>query len=331
MTEYQCDFCSKTYKHRQSLSVHKKKCKFNNSQLIPENDKSKYKPNDKSSISQNGLSFSQKNVDTSVNSNTNTGEIKKLYKCEYCDKVYKHYQSRYKHQKKCPMKTDDKDTFTKEDMDQKINEMRAEMLEMFNKQFKMHHKTFDKLKRNLASNNNSNNSNNININNTTNNTNNNNLTINNNINIIPLGKEDFINTLNKEQQKRVVNSIYNSIKHLCNITHFNPDTPQYHSFVITNNQNNIAYTFDDKQNKFKVVTKEELIFDLIHERGSDIRDFIDINEEELRKGVCKRVKDFIDRLDTDRQYFKKKGNEIKALIYSNTRNKEINNIKTLNV
>ena len=264
MSEFSCNYCSKSYKHRQNLHRHLKQCKekqneYNSTTKKP-HDKSKYKPYDKSIISQNGLSFSSKNDDITVKITCKTGENKKTYKCEYCDKVYKHYQSRHKHQKKCALKTEDKDTFTKEEMDQKINEMKTEMMKMFNKQFKMHHKTFDKLKRNLEknlNNNTTNNNNTINNNTTNNNTTNNNLTnnnltnnnltINNNINIIPLGKENFVDKLDKEQQIAVVNSIYNSIKQLCNFTHFNPDTPQYHSFVITNNQNNIAHTYDDKE------------------------------------------------------------------------------------
>ena len=125
-----------------------------------------------------------------------------------------------------------------------------------------------------------------------------NLTIQNNINIIPLGKENFSSILAKEKQIEVVNSIFNSIKHLCDLTHFNPDTPQYYSFVITNTQNNIAYIYDDKTNSYISITKKELIFDLFHERGSDVRDFIEINEEDIRPSVENRVNKFIDRIDT---------------------------------
>ena len=321
MTSYVCDLCNKSYKHRQSLSIHKKKCigiknelnlKFCNqnvTQMSP-------------SCNPNVTLLSPSKID-SVEIHQKQ-ENNNLYQCDYCDKTYKYRQGKSRHQKNCKAKINN-ELFSKDEVDKKIDEMKSEMLKIFNKKYKMHHKTFDKLKRDIAQHNSiiNNNTTNNNSHNTTNIQNNNTTNIQNNINIIPLGKEDLINTLSKEDQKRVVNSVFNSIKYLCNITHFNPDTPQYHSFVITNNQNNIAYTYDDKVKQFKAITKEELIHDLIHERGSDIRDFIEYNEEELREGVCTTVKGFIDKLDTDRKYLKKKGNELKALIYSNTRNNDL--------
>jgi hypothetical protein len=302
---YNCNICNKSYKYRQNLYRHKKQCNITNNEL---------KPNISNIVYPNDIHNDIQMISKCIQQNTNKTV---MFKCNYCDKEYKYRSGKYKHQKNCSKKSEETKIYTKEDMKQTIDKLKEEMFEMFNKQFKMHHKTFNKLQRDLEK---------INantINNTTNNnTMNNNLTINNTINLIPLGKENFVDILDKEDQKRVVNSLFDSIKYLCNITHFNPDTPQYHSFIITNNQNNIAHIYDDKQNKFKVVTKDELLFDLIHERGCDIRDFIEVNEDELKKPVCKRVNDFIDRLDTDRRYFKKHSNELKTLIYSNTKDKE---------
>jgi hypothetical protein len=320
---YNCNICNKSYKYRQNLYRHKKKCNITGNEVESISNDINVYPNDIHNDIQNDIQSVSKCIqqkrDTII-----------TFKCNYCDKEYKYRSGKYKHQKSCSKKYEEKETYTKENMEQTIDKLKAEMLEMFNKQFKMHHKTFDKLQRDLEKINANNTTNNLTNNNTTNNTtnnnltNNNNLTINNNntINIIPLGKENFVDILDKEDQKRVVNSLFDSIKHLCNITHFNPDTPQYHSFIITNNQNNIAHIFDDKENKFKVVTKDELLFDLIHERGCDIRDFIEVNEGEIKKPVCRRVNDFIDKLDTDRRYYKKHSNELKALIYSNTRDKD---------
>ena len=152
------------------------------------------------------------------------------------------------------------------------------------------------------------------------------MTIQNNVNIIPLGKEEFINNLGKDKQIEVVNKMYDSIKHLCDLTHFNPATPQYHSFVITNTQNNVAYIYDDKTNSYVSITKKELLFDLFHERGSDVRDFIEVNEEEIRPTIISRVNKFIDRLDTEPLYLKEKGNQLKVYIYNKTKNFDINSL-----
>ena len=154
---------------------------------------------------------------------------------------------------------------------------------------------------------------------------------NNTINIIPLGKEEFVNNLDKKSQIAVVNSMYDSIKHLCNITHFNPKTPQYFSFFITNTQNNIAYSYDEDKNDYKTVTKSDLMKELIHERTSDIRDFMEYNEDELKPSIIGRMNKFIDRLDTDKQYFKKKCNDLKVLVYDKTKDMIFNQLQCDNL
>jgi hypothetical protein len=213
-----------------------------------------------------------------------------------------------------------------------IKELKAEMMNMMNQNFKVHHKTFEKMRRQLRQQNKLkqiNNTNNTNTN--SHNTNTNNIQQNikqlNNINIIPLGKEEFINNLDKKSQIAVVNSMYDSIKHLCNITHFNPKTPQYLSFVITNTQNNIAYSYDEDKNDYRTVTKTELMEELVHERISDIRDFMEYNEDDIKPSIIVRMNKFIDRLDTDKQYLKKKCNELKVLVYDMTKDVDINRFK----
>ena len=228
------------------------------------------------------------------------------------------------------------------------------MKQLINKKFKMHPKTFEKIQRelmaindakkfnsdnevnNVKNVNNMNNSNNIktinnNLNNNSHNTNHitNNTQNNYNIKIIPLGKEDLVNILSKDQQIKTVNSLYDSIKYLCDITHFNPNTPQYHSFLITNMQNNIAYLYDEDKNIYKPITKDELMNSLVHERGNDIRDFMEFNGDKINQRILDRLNNFIDKLDTDKQYFKKKMNEMKVYIYYKTKNMNVNKLNMI--
>ena len=315
---YECNLCFKNYKHKQSLYKHKKKCNFN--QYESKIDQcsinvakcSKNVASGKSKCSIN-VAFSEQNSSSN--------------KCKYCQKEFKHSSSRYRHEKKCK-ETYDVEMLSKEVMDQKINEIKNEMLSFMNKKYKMHHNTFKKLKRQLKINNNY-----TTNNNTTNNINNtqNNLNIQQNINIIPLGKENFVNNLDKETQIAVVKKHFGCIKYLCDITHFNPKTPQYQSFVITNTQNNIAYIYDEKSKDYVPITKKELLHNIFHERGSDVREFIECNEQEIKTSLIDIAVKFIDRLDTEPTFLKEKGNEFKVYIYNKTKDIDINKFKMLEI
>lgn len=85
------------------------------------------------------------------------------------------------------------------------------------------------------------------------------------------------------------------------------------------------------QNKkiYKSVSKIELIEELIHERTNDIREFMEYNINELNAKIIKRLNVFIDKLDTNRLYLKKKCNELKTLVYDNTKHIDINKFNLL--
>jgi hypothetical protein len=365
---YKCNKCNKSYKHRQSLFRHKNKCnntniKYDNSdikicddvslKMCSPNVASAYKicsPNIASAYkmcSPNVAHVSlhvnndKQILDCNENINKNSNYIK-VYKCKYCNDEFKHSSSKYRHQNKCSNRNDNTIDNINDiedidrDIDREIKRLKKDLLDMLNKTYKVHPKTFKKIKQNLNELNEIKAlSNNNNINNFTNNTTNNNIqNIQNNsgtINIIPLGKEEFVNNLDKQSQIDVVNSLYGSIKHLCNITHFNPDTPQYHSFAITNTQNNIGYSYDNNRKIYKSVSKIELIEELIHERTNDIREFMEYNINELNPKIIKRLNGFIDKLDTNRLYLKKKCNELKTIVYDNTKHIDINKLNLLHL
>lgn len=355
---YKCNNCNKTYKHRQSLFRHKNNCnttnnKCNNS-IISINDDvslgicspsvaSAYKICSPS-VAQNSLHVNNDTqfLDTNKSINYKKNNHIKVYKCKYCNDEFKHSSSKYRHQNKCSNRISNTNNDINNiedidrDIDKEIKRLKKDLLDMLNKTYKVHPKTFKKIKQDLhelneiksIANNNINN----NITNNTNNITNNIQNIQNNkntINIIPLGKEEFVNNLDKQSQIDVVNSLYGCIKHLCNITHFNPDTPQYHSFAITNTQNNIGYSYDDNKKIYKSVSKIELIEELIHERTNDIREFMEYNINELNPKIIKRLNGFIDKLDTNRLYLKKKCNELKTLVYDNTKHIDINKFNLL--
>lgn len=361
MNEYRCNYCDKKYTNKHSLYNHRRLKHSVEKQLKQVNNEQCN--NEKLALVSRKLALvspkvSRKlafiSIDDYVEDNT-------LISCKYCDKTFKHKSSKSRHQKKCKEVNKDSDVVLKEELEEGIKQLKAEMLQLMNKRYKMHPKTFAKLRRDLKANkqsNSDNTNNNVsNINNTinnvnadtvnntdtintdnsnnshnniTNNTQNNNTQNNININVIPIGKEDFVNTLSKKQQIETINKVYDCIKHLCNITHFNPTTPQYHSFAITNMQNTVAYSYDDEEKDYSVVSKEELMEELIFERANDIRDFLEFNAADINPKIAIKINNFIDKLDINKLFFKKKANDLKVLIYNKTRNIDITEFKKLN-
>jgi hypothetical protein len=312
MSNFICTNCNNSYKHKQSLYRHKKNCIIIKKECatvptITDTQKCSQK------YSQNVAKIAKKCSQNVAILENAPNPVKKTFKCSHCDKVYKHSSSKYKHQKKCKSKELTKNN----ELEDIIERVKNEMLSEINKKYKVHHNTFKKIRVDLEE------SSAKIINNTINNDN----SINNNIQInfqlTPIGKENFVYNLDKETQLAVVNKTYDSINHLCQITHFNPNTPEYNSFAITNSQNNLAYMYNDKTKKYDVITKDKLLFELMHERGCDIRDFIDTYKEEIRPCIRNRTTSFLDKLETDKTYYKKKSLELKTQIYNNTKNNSL--------
>jgi hypothetical protein len=327
MSDYRCIYCFKEYSNRQNLYRHKKKCKIttNDSKSITTDISTSQIPQKTSkNLKKSSQSLKIPHKNETIN-DTHPNYDKKQLECQYCSRILSRIDNLHRHYKTCKKKKEyELELYSKDDVMKEIRRVREEMLEMINKNFKIHPKKFEKMQREL---------NTINIenqkigntikNNTIENNIQNQQNIQNNninINIIPLGKEDFINSLDKETQKQILSKTYDSIKYFLDITHFNPDTPQYRSFAITNTQNNIAHVYNDETMKFEPVTKDDLMFNLIHERGCDMRDMIELNKDELRPITVSNVNKFINRLDTDTTYSKKKGNELKVHIYNKTKN-----------
>jgi hypothetical protein len=322
MTDYICNYCFKSYKHRQSLFTHKKKCKILHNERIYKNTDATTKkhnfPQKTTILSQ----FSTKNHTFANTKSKNTvNDNKSHLMCKYCCKYLSRVDSLHRHLKTCRKKKEyELELYSKDEVMKEVLKGKEEILELINKTYKIHPKTFKKMQRDLQNINisNSNNSTTNTVNNTTNTTNIQN-NIQQHINIIPLGKEDFINTLDKETQLSIIKKYNGCIKYFLDVTHFNPDTPQYRSFAITNTQNNIAYMYNDDSKSFDATSKADLLFNIIHERGCDIRDMIELNKDTLKPITINKVNTYIDKLDTDQVYHKKESNTLKVKIYNNTK------------
>jgi len=94
--EFKCNHCTNVYKSYQSRWNHIKRVHNICDKSELSHDKSNDKSNDKSEISH----------DKSNDKSNDKYELsqQKNYKCSFCQNIYKHYQSRWKHEKICKSK-----------------------------------------------------------------------------------------------------------------------------------------------------------------------------------------------------------------------------------
>jgi hypothetical protein len=298
-TKYKCDKCMKYYKSYQSIWHHNNR--YHKQNMTKKVDNDDHHMTNKVEIDiKNDQNITIKKTENTL--------------CEYCNKKLSTYTHRKRHEKKCPIKLDNEINMIRlqkenEEIKKELDEIKKTLLEMMNKNCKVHHKTLQKMINNGT------------VNQATNQTINN---INNNINIIPLGKEELDKFFSKEQKLSILNRKFQSLQYIIEYVHFNKKYPQFQNVMITNNRNNEAHLYDSYTKSFKIVNKDELIADLIEYRICDIEDFFgelgDILDEKTRNIINKIVED---RGDNDNII-----NDVKLLLFNNR--KIVLNNKLLN-
>ena len=304
---YRCNICNKNYSSQSSLCNHNKK--FHNKYVI-------------SSVSNANTTVS--NVGNNVISN-----IKSNIKCKFCLKLFEHRSSKSRHQKNCNQNKN-KNIST---MDQYLEEFKKSILDIIQKEAKIHPKTLQKINKQL-------------INNTTNtnNTNNINNTINNgsvvNNTFVKFGNEQLSSLLTRKDMLNIINKNCLCIEESIKTVHFNKNLPEYNNIFITNMKDTIAYIFDGT--KFILTSKDEVINDLYNSHLENIEQFLE--EAEIPENKYSKITKFLDILNDDDKSFidgcnnnKKYSNYkayklviIKNLIYNNSDNKlfkKLNNME----
>ena len=293
-----CKYCNKEYASYASRSNHIKR-KHNT--IVNQMD---------TNVNQHDTIVNQ--MDTNIHTPNKSNE----FKCKICDKKYYNRQALWKHNKKCkPEDTNqiyllkkqlkEQDNKIKEELkkrDDDIELLKKQMIELMNKQNKIHPKTLTKINKQL------------------NNTLNDNKVINNNINIIALGGESLDTLFSKNKQIDILNHKYQCLPHLIKEVHFNDSYPQFKNILITNTQNTIAYKYDKYEKKFIAIDKNDLLDDIILERMGDIETFYDNNITQLDAKTKNIIETFIEKMDNNEEYKETKKKEIKLIIYNN-RNK----------
>jgi hypothetical protein len=300
---YNCNICDKSYKHRQSLNNHKRKC--HNPNII--------------------ISSSSHNPNIIISSSYKNEQAK--YKCNFCEKEYKHYQNKWRHQKKCELlkqketeelkkeneelksmlikkeeetlKKENENTKKIEKQEREMKQLKKQLLQLINKKGKIHYKTLQKI----------NNQNNIETQNNI-----------QNINIIGFSNENLDQLFSSHEKYLILKKRYMCLNHLIEYTHFNKKYPELNNIKITNLKDNIAHKYNDEKKQFIATTKDELIADLINERMHDIEDFTfdDVAYNKLDERNKDIIKDLYKQFMDDDDFIDKRKEQLKLLIYNNS-------------
>jgi seryl-tRNA synthetase len=226
--------------------------------------------------------------------------------CKKCNKTLADRISRWKHEKICIEKDLEKEH---DEIKKKLLEKDKEMIEfkkqmekemeklkdIIQKSLKIHPKTLHKINTQL----------------------NNSGTINN-ITIVQLGKENLSELLTKQEKLGILNRQAMGINDIVELAHTSGKYKKCMNVYITNLQNTIGYMYDEKQNNFIAVNKNELLNDLLDSRMYDIEKFYEEFQEKIDKNKGDKIKKFIDRMNNDEDCLKGlKKEEIKLILYNN--------------
>jgi hypothetical protein len=284
---YKCDLCNKKYSSQSSLCNHNKKFHTNKINL--------------KCVMNNSL-----NVPIITNN---------ILQCKYCNKIYSNRHSKWKHNNICKDKINsNNELIDLKNENREIKKSLEELKELLINS-KIHPKTLQKINKNLI--NNTTNNNTTNNNTTNNNTTNNNTTINNTINLVSLGSENLSDILNKKEKINILKDMYGSLSKLVKYVHFNDKFPQFKTMVITNMQNNIAYKYNEDENRFITITKNELLNDLISIRLDDIIAFNEEIGDKLDNHSKIKIDKFLEEIDDNDKLKEIKKSELKIILYNN--------------
>jgi hypothetical protein len=275
--------------------------------------------------SKSKVSTGSANSKPNININLALIDNNKIYKCKYCNNIYKHKQSKFKHEQKCKNKTDLSIVIEENNLlKQELSEIKNQLAIFVNKQAKVHPKTLQKINNQLVNTNN--------INNTTNNMTNNIINNNNTTNNITIkfGSENLANILSDKEMQTILSKCRKSIEESIKKVHFNDNRPEFKNVLITNLQNNIGYIFNGK--KFEAQTKDSILNELLNKHFENIKEYIEEdnienkdNKDILSKYINNRnFQKFLKEMNgiekhTDLKNYKEyKLNEIKLLLYNNS-------------
>ena len=183
--------------------------------------------------------------------------VSKIFKCKYCDKVFKYSQGLSKHIKYSCKKNNDE---SMKELVRLLNDQKEENKNM-QRQINQLTKKLQIYKLNNTTNNNTTNNNNNNNNTTNNNTTNNQICYNiqNNIQLLNHNNTDYSHLTDKDYLK-CINDVNHCVKTLICKVHFNPNKPENHNIYISNLKSKNIMVYMD--GKWKIEDRDEHVTDL---------------------------------------------------------------------
>jgi len=275
--EYKCNICEKNYASKQSLWNHNHKY-----HLLNDNKKQTF---------DNLHDNKKQTFDNITNKKQTFNDINKNRICKFCNNVFSHRNSRWKHEQKCKDKSNNDQIM---ELKKEINELKQKI-------------------NNTQITTNSNNTTNSNSNNTLNNKG----TINNNY-IIAFGKEEINNILTEKEKFRILNARYKSIEESIKAVHFNDNRPEYKNIYISNMRDNLVHTHDG--NKFVSQVKHGTINQLIDNHMESIEESLDNSREKLNPKTIDIIEKLIDKINDETTELYDEENDKKYLNYKNYKN-----------
>jgi len=250
------------------------------------------------------------------------------HKCKYCDKKYSTRQNKWKHEQKCKNTIQQNDEIKKIELELKVKQTEKDILKLklkLSKSDKIENVTLRQLNKRLIERNNL-------IKNSVVNSNNTNIqnNITNNFNLVGFGKEEIIEILTKQEKMMIMNAKFSSLEKLIETIHCGKYN-QFKNIILTNMKDNYMYKYDDKQGKFILSTKADILNSLIDYRLGDLEiiynDLLEKNKLDEKTKEC--IEKFINKINyesdkyTDydgkehENYKQYKINEVKMLLFNN--------------
>jgi hypothetical protein len=250
--------------------------------------------------------------------------------CNYCKKGFSHPNSRWRHEKTCKEKA----RIEKEkDRNEKMEEFKLKNMELrlkerekrlnsstenmtvskLNKMLQLHNQTIE------------NSTVNSNVNSTVGSYNTTNNIVNNiHFQMVGFGKEDGISMLLTEEEKNMIlNSRRDSLQKLVNIIHCGKYN-QFKNILITNMKNDFAHLYDEKEGKYVLGTKDEIIQILLNNRLSELENMTEELKNDEKMNKMKKVQRTIEIMEKFIEDMSNEYNEDKDMLKD--REKRINDI-----
>ena len=262
------------------------------------------------------------------------------YECRICKKEYKHFQSRYTHEKTCkyiPLTRLELDVErtklerTKIEQENLDKEQETEKIkqETLNKEQeliklkiklqgmkKINNKTFKSINKFLMDRSTINTQNIINNNNTINN--------HYHLQIMALGNENVLDILSRRDKRLIMDSRMCSLEKMVEIVHCGSHN-MFKNIIITNLKDKFAYKYDEKKGYFITTTKKDVLDDLVANRMMDIEAIYDELSSANKIDVKTKevIQKFLTKMDNEEPYM----DTDETIVYPNFKSYKMNNIK----